>query len=128
MARSVSQTSGKLKWNFSANALFSAGVSKDTPRITAPCPSESALRSRNPQPSAVQPGVSALGKNHSTTDLPLKSDSFTGLPLWSRPVKSGALSPGLSICPPVGSVVRGFEQSPERSVGATGALGGGKIG
>jgi hypothetical protein len=27
--------SGKLKWNFSANFLLSAGVSNDTPRITA---------------------------------------------------------------------------------------------
>jgi len=36
IVRSVSQISGKLKWNFSAKLLFSAGVSKDTPRITAP--------------------------------------------------------------------------------------------
>jgi hypothetical protein len=35
MARSVSQIRGKLKWNFSANARFSAGVSKETPRMTA---------------------------------------------------------------------------------------------
>jgi hypothetical protein len=35
MARSVSQSRGKLKWNFSANARFSAGVSKETPRMTA---------------------------------------------------------------------------------------------
>jgi hypothetical protein len=39
MVRSVSQMSGKLKWNFSANALFSAGVSNETPRIAAPFPS-----------------------------------------------------------------------------------------
>jgi len=31
----VSQRSGKLKWNFSANALFSWGVSKETPRMRA---------------------------------------------------------------------------------------------
>jgi hypothetical protein len=31
----VSQIRGKLKWNFSANALFSAGVSKDPPRMAA---------------------------------------------------------------------------------------------
>src|SRR2546429_2272371 len=54
----MSQISGKLKLNFSANALFSAGVSKDTPTTAAPFLSYSALRSRNPQPSAVQPGVS----------------------------------------------------------------------
>jgi hypothetical protein len=33
--RSVSQISGKLKLNFSANALLSAGVSKDAPMIAA---------------------------------------------------------------------------------------------
>lgn len=35
MARSVSQIRGKVKPNFSAKALFSAGVSKETPRMTA---------------------------------------------------------------------------------------------
>src|SRR5262249_38297980 len=97
MVRSVSQISGKLKWFFSANLLFSAGVSNDTPRITALFRSYSAFKSRNPQPSAVQPGVSALGKNQSTTGLPLKSASLTVWPLWSCPTKSGALSPALSI-------------------------------
>jgi len=33
--RSVSQISGKLKPNFSANALFAAGLSNDAPRMTA---------------------------------------------------------------------------------------------
>ena len=61
MVRSVSHKSGKLKLNFSANALFSAGVSKDAPRMTAFFASYSALWSRNPQPSIVQPGVSAFG-------------------------------------------------------------------
>jgi hypothetical protein len=61
IVRSVSQISGKLKLNFSANFLFSAGESKDAPRMTAFLASYSAFRSRNPQPSAVQPGVSALG-------------------------------------------------------------------
>jgi hypothetical protein len=32
----VSQISGKLKLNLAANALFSAGVSKETPRTMAP--------------------------------------------------------------------------------------------
>jgi len=32
----VSQISGKLKLYLSVNALFSAGVSKETPRMTAP--------------------------------------------------------------------------------------------
>jgi hypothetical protein len=35
IVRSVSQIRGKLKWYFSANFLFSAGVSKETPRIAA---------------------------------------------------------------------------------------------
>jgi hypothetical protein len=61
IVRSVSQISGKLKWNFSANALFSAGVSNDAPRMTAFLALYWAFRSRNPQPSAVQPGVSAFG-------------------------------------------------------------------
>ena len=69
--RSVSQINGKLKLNFFANAAFSSAVSKLAPRTAAPFLSYSALRSRNPQPSAVQPGVSALGKNHSTTVFPL---------------------------------------------------------
>ncbi len=63
--------SGKLKLNFFAKAAFSAGVSKLTPTIAAFFFSYSPLRSRNPQPSAVQPGVSALGKNHITSVLPL---------------------------------------------------------
>jgi hypothetical protein len=81
IVRSVSQISGKLKAYFSANFLFSAGVSNDTPMMAAFFRSYSAFRSRNPQPSAVQPAVSALGKNQSTTALPLKSESFTVLPV-----------------------------------------------
>ncbi|AKJ07222.1 Hypothetical protein AA314_08848 [Archangium gephyra] len=50
-----------MKLNFSANALFSSGVSKLTPRMTAFFSSYCLLWSRNPQPWAVQPGVSALG-------------------------------------------------------------------
>jgi len=61
IVRSVSQISGKLKLNFSANFLLSAALSKDAPRMTAFFRSYSAFRSRNPQPSAVQPGVSAFG-------------------------------------------------------------------
>jgi hypothetical protein len=81
MVRSVSEISGKLKLNFSANFLLSSAESKEIPRMTAFFLSYSALRSRNPQPSAVQPGVSAFGKNHSTIALPLKSESFTVWPL-----------------------------------------------
>jgi len=35
MVRSVSQISGKLNWNFSANFLLSAALSKEAPRMTA---------------------------------------------------------------------------------------------
>lgn len=61
MERSVSQSSGKLNLNFSAKARFSAGVSKLMPRIWALRAWYSPLRSRNPEPSRVQPGVSAFG-------------------------------------------------------------------
>jgi hypothetical protein len=61
IVRSVSQSSGKLKLNFSANALLAAGLSNETPMIAAFFASYWAFRSRNPQPSAVQPGVSAFG-------------------------------------------------------------------
>jgi len=61
MERSVSLMRGKLNWNFSANFLLSAGLSNEAPMMTAFLASYWALRSRNPQPSAVQPGVSALG-------------------------------------------------------------------
>ena len=57
----MSHNRGKLKLNFSANALFSSGVSKLTPRMTAFFSSYCLLWSRNPQPWAVQPGVSAFG-------------------------------------------------------------------
>ena len=60
-SRVVSHSSGKLYENFSANALFSSGVSKLMPRISAFFFWYSCLWSRNPQPSAVQPGVSAFG-------------------------------------------------------------------
>jgi hypothetical protein len=59
--RSVSQRSGKLKLNFSANFLLSASLSNEAPMMTAFFASYWAFRSRNPQPSAVQPGVSAFG-------------------------------------------------------------------
>jgi len=61
MARSVSLISGKLKLNFSANFLLSVWLSNEAPRMTAFLASYWAFRSRNPQPSAVHPGVSALG-------------------------------------------------------------------
>lgn len=59
--RSVSHSSGKGNLNFSAKALFSAGVSKLTPRTLTFFASYCGRRSRNPEPSRVQPGVSAFG-------------------------------------------------------------------
>jgi len=59
--RSVSHRSGNGKSNFFANRAFSSGVSKLTPRIFAFFLSYSGVRSRNPEPSIVQPGVSAFG-------------------------------------------------------------------
>lgn len=59
--RSVSHSSGKLNPNFSANALFSSWVSKLMPKISAFFCWYSVFWSRNPQPSVVQPGVSAFG-------------------------------------------------------------------
>jgi hypothetical protein len=59
--RSVSHNSGKGKSYFSANFAFAATSSKLTPRTVAFFDSYSAMRSRNPEPSAVQPGVSAFG-------------------------------------------------------------------
>jgi hypothetical protein len=58
---SVSERSAKLKSNFFAKAALSSGLSYEMPRIAAFFFSNWALRSRNPQPSAVHPGVSALG-------------------------------------------------------------------
>jgi hypothetical protein len=59
--RSVSQSSGKGKSNFSANLALSAALSKLAPRMVVFFFSYSPMRSRNPEPSAVQPGVSAFG-------------------------------------------------------------------
>ena len=59
--RSVSHSSGNGKSNFFANAALSFSESKLTPRICAFFDSYSFARSRNPEPSAVHPGVSAFG-------------------------------------------------------------------
>jgi hypothetical protein len=59
--RSVSQRRGKGKLFFFANFALSSTLSKLTPTIFAFFSSYSAVRSRNPEPSAVQPPVSAFG-------------------------------------------------------------------
>jgi hypothetical protein len=59
--RSASDSRGNGKLNFSANFLFSSGESKLTPRISAFFSLYFGERSRNPEPSSVQPGVSAFG-------------------------------------------------------------------
>lgn len=57
----VSQSSGKGKSNFSAKRRFSSTLSKLTPMTCTFFALYSASRSRNPEPSRVQPGVSAFG-------------------------------------------------------------------
>ena len=59
--RSVSQRSGNGKLFFFAKRAFSSTVSKLTPTIFAFFFLYSPERSRNPEPSAVQPPVSAFG-------------------------------------------------------------------
>ena len=58
---SVSHSRRYGKSNFFAKAAFSCTLSKEAPRITTFLFSNSADRSRYPQPSMVQPGVSAFG-------------------------------------------------------------------
>lgn len=59
--RSVSHSSGNGKSYFSANFALSATESKLTPRSWTFLLSYWSARSRNPEPSAVHPGVSAFG-------------------------------------------------------------------
>src|SRR3989475_10068007 len=94
---SVAERSGKGKENLRAKAALSAGVSKLAPRMVTLRASKSRIRSRNPLPSAVQPGVSALGKNQSSTFLPRRSCRRIVRPSCAVAVKSGAGSPGLSM-------------------------------
>lgn len=61
MLRSESDSSGNVKPYFSAKRLLSLWVSKLQPRICAFFASYSDWRFRNPEPSRVQPGVSAFG-------------------------------------------------------------------
>jgi hypothetical protein len=61
MERSVSQSSGKGKLYFSAKRRLAFSLSKLTPRTCVFFCSYSPMRSRNPEPSRVQPGVSAFG-------------------------------------------------------------------
>jgi hypothetical protein len=61
MARSVSQSRGNGKSNFSANRELAAASSKLAPRMVVFFAWYCSMRSRNPEPSAVQPGVSAFG-------------------------------------------------------------------
>src|SRR5262245_22558219 len=67
--------------NFSANFAFPAGVAVGMPTIAIHAFSNSWLRSRKPHPSAVQPGVSAFGKNHWATRFPRNAASVRSLPV-----------------------------------------------
>src|SRR5262245_53639677 len=78
------------------NAALSAGLSNEIPRTTTPAFSYSEWRSRNPQPSAVHPGVSALGKNQRTRRFPRNSSRVRVFPVWSGSRNAGAGSPGFS--------------------------------
>ncbi|HEY5161554.1 MAG TPA: hypothetical protein VII81_00960, partial [Terriglobales bacterium] len=75
-------------WNF----FSAAGLSGDTPTITAPLFSNFLCASRNSDASMFQPGVLALGKKYRTRVLPRKSFNDLGFPSWSGKLKSGALS------------------------------------
>jgi hypothetical protein len=61
IALSESERRSKLNSNFSANFRFASTLSKLAPRMVASIFPKSRIRSRNPHPSLVQPGVSALG-------------------------------------------------------------------
>src|SRR5262245_27260079 len=78
------------------NAALSAGLSNEIPRTKTPAFSYSEWRSRNPQPSAVHPGVSAFGKNHRTRRFPRNSSRVRIFPVWSGSRNAGAGSPGFS--------------------------------
>jgi hypothetical protein len=68
------------KPSLSAKALFFSGASKEMPTMTALAASNCGVRSRNPWPSIVQPGVDAAGYHQSTTQRPAKSARETELP------------------------------------------------
>ncbi len=61
ISRPVSHSNLNGKWFFLAKAALEATSSKLTPRTTMPELSKALYWSRNPQPSRVQPPVSALG-------------------------------------------------------------------
>jgi hypothetical protein len=82
--------SGNGNENLRAKAALSSGVSKLAPTISVFRSWKSRIRSRNPMPSAVQPGVSAFGKNQSRTLLPRKSARLSRRPSHVVAVKSGA--------------------------------------
>ena len=67
--QSLKRSNGKL--NLSLNFLFAAGSSKLIPNIKQFLSSKRWIRSRNPFPSIVHPGVSALGYHQSKMFFPL---------------------------------------------------------
>ena len=58
---SGSASSGKFSWYFAANFWCEASLSADTPKTGTRTPSKRGIRSRKPQASFVQPGVSSFG-------------------------------------------------------------------
>ena len=89
-SRSVSQSRGYGKDWLSANFLFAATSSVLQPRIWTSFASKSWIRSRNPLPSTVHPGVSAFGYHQIRTYLPEWSERDTVVPSWFGMLKAGA--------------------------------------
>ena len=65
----------------------------EMPRMAAFAASKSGVRSRNPCPCTVQPGVDALGYHQRTTHLPDRSERDTERPSWSCTENAGAVLP-----------------------------------
>src|SRR5712664_255611 len=98
MSKSGSLSSGKLSFCFSLKPAWAFTESPLAPRTTTLSLSNCFFASRNSDASMVQPVVLALGKKKSRTRLPRKSERETSLPSSAFTLKSGALSPGFSIC------------------------------
>ena len=89
----VSQRRSKGNSYVSRNFLLAAGESKLIPRTVVFALSKSWIRSRNPMPSLVHPGVLAFGYHQRSMYLPVKSADFTVTSSWLLKVKLGALMP-----------------------------------
>ena len=82
--------------SFSFQRASAAGVSFETPTISALFFVNAATSSRKSLASCVQPLVPALGKKKRTRRRPLKSESFTFSPASFESANAGAFFPGSS--------------------------------